>query len=259
MTLDAVLFPLFRWLTLAAMVFACARLLHFGMHRRYRAFFLFLVYSSARSALLLALDVRSDLYMQVWLVTEPLRWVLWILLVLELYSLILERHRGLLTVGRWALLGAVSVALLSTVFSLMPDSSAGFAQSRIIGFYLVVQRALMVSLLVFLLLVLWFLSRYPVELSRNVIIHSVVYASYFVSSSLAFLLRSTLGYEVARPVNLSLMGITLACGLVWAFCITPAGEKASRKSRPDWAPGDERRLLEQLDALNASLLRATRK
>jgi hypothetical protein len=259
MTLDAVLFPLLRWLTLAAMVFTCARLLHSGLYRRYWIFFLFLAFSSLRSALLLVIDVKSGLYMQVWLVTEPVRWILLILMVLELYSLILDKHRGLLTVGRWALMAAIGVALLISVATLIPDSSAGFVQSRLFGFYLVVQRALLVSLLVFLLLVLWFLSRYPVVLSRNVIVHSVVYSAYFVATSLVFLLRSTWGIEVARPINLVLMAASAACALVWAICLTPAGEKTSLKSRPQWAPGDEKRLLEQLDALNASLLRATRK
>ena len=206
----------------------------------------------------MGLDTRSALYMQVWIITEPIRWILFILLVLELYSLILERHRGLYSAGRWALSAAMAVAMLVSLISLVPATGSG-TLSRLYAFYMLTERGLLASLVVFLLLLLWFLSRYPVELSRNVLVHSATYALYFIAGSLVILARGMLGYEFAQPVNLALMGITFFCMVVWAAFLTPAGEKITRKSRPTWIPGDERRLLEQLDSLNAALLRVSRK
>ncbi|HWQ55933.1 MAG TPA: hypothetical protein VN442_19750 [Bryobacteraceae bacterium] len=253
MTLYAVLVPSLRWLTLAGMLFLCARLLHFRLHQRYRIFFLFLLFSSIRSGVLMALDVRSAAYMKIWIVTEPVRWILCILLVLELYSLILERHRGLYTAGRWAMSAALVIALLSSTAILMYGSSG--SSSPLFGFFMRTERALMFSLVVFLLLILWFLSRYPVVLSRNVLLHSAVYSVYFISTSLAILIRGMLGYEFAGSVNILLMATSAGCILIWCYFLTAAGEHESRKSRPAWVHGDEHRLLAQLDSLNATLLR----
>lgn len=253
------LVSLLRWLTLAGMILLCIRLRHFRLHSKYRVFFFFVLFASLRSALLMRLETRSALYMQIWIVTEPIRWILCILLVLELYSLILERHRGLYSAGRWALAAALGIALLVSVLIIVPTSGSAGTISRIYGFYMLAERGLLASLVVFLLLMLWFLSRYPVELSRNVLVHSAVYSVYFIAGSLAILARGVLGYEFALPVNVALMATTLACILVWTLFLTPAGEKITRKSRPSWVPGDERRLFDQLEALNATLLRVSRK
>lgn len=255
----AVLIPALRWLTLAGLAFTCIRLVQFRLHRRYRAFFAFLLFSVLRSGTLVALDVRGDAYMKVWAVTEPIRWIVCILLVLEICSLILQGHRGIYTMGQWALSGAFAVALLSAAASLLPGSGGAFDTSRVLGFLLLADRGVMFSLVVFLLLILWFLSRYPIVLSRNVLLHAILYSTYFISNSLAALVRSTLGKEFSQPTNALLMAATAACALGWGFLLTPAGEKVTRKFRPAWAAGDERRLIEQLDSLNATLLRISRK
>lgn len=255
----AVLIPLLRWLTLAGMVFSCIRLLQLKLHRRYRALFVFLVFSIVRSAALMALDVRGDLYMKVWVVTAPIRSIILVLLVLEICSLMLKEHRGIYSVGQWALMGAFAVAVLASAVTLLPGSGGAFDTSRVLGFLLLANRGLTFSLVVFLLLMLWFLSRYPIDLSRNLVLHVVLYSAFFLASSLAFLVRSVVGKEMAQPANALLVAATAACAIGWGLLLTPEGEKVTRKFRTVWAPEDERRLLEQLDSLNTALLRISRK
>ena len=106
MTLDLALIDFFRWATLAGMVLTCLRLLRCRLHRRYSVFFAFLLFSSVRTAVLLVFPTNTSGYMKIWVLTEPVLWVFYILLVLELYSLILEDHKGLHTLGRWAMYAA---------------------------------------------------------------------------------------------------------------------------------------------------------
>jgi len=259
MTLTEALILFLRWFTLAGMIFTCARLWHFGLHRRYRVFFAYLVFSSVRSGILLIFDVSSSFYFKFWIVTEPVLWLFYILLVLELYSLVLEAHKGLYTVGRWALWGALSVAMASALVSLLPQSGTPYGPSWLVGFYVLVERGLLFSLVIFLILMLWFLSHYPVVLRRNVVIHSVVYAIFFLSSSVTFLAHSFLGYEVARPLNALFTAIMAICVVGWMTLLDGAGEVEKRSLKRAWNTAEDRRLIEQLDSLNATLLRIARK
>jgi hypothetical protein len=106
---------------------------------------------------------------------------------------------------------------------------------------------------------LWFVSRYPVTLSRNVLVHSVVYFTYFLCTSFTFLVRSMIGYHVREPVNTALAGITAACVVAWGTLLTASGERRAAAFRPALLPEQEFHLIRQLDSLNATLLRVARK
>ena len=75
-----------------------------GLHRRYRAFFLFLTSSLCRNVALAVVASGSDAYQKIWVLTEPIEWFLYAWVVLELYSLVLQDYRGLYTVGRWSVI-----------------------------------------------------------------------------------------------------------------------------------------------------------
>jgi len=244
-----------RWITLLGIALTAARLLRAGMYRKYRIFFAYLIFWLLRSGVLLTLNVRSALYAKIWILTEPVLWFFYIFLLLELYSLILQAHKGLYTMGRWALYGALLLAITVSSIIFAAPSRDPFNQSRLIALLLVLERGLLLSLVVFLLLILLFLSRYPISLTRNVIIHSIVYAAFFLSNTLAFLIRSMFGYEVARPVNIFLMGVSAACVLAWLVLLSPAGERRVVRFRLLWNRGEEKHLAGQLETMNAALLR----
>lgn len=250
---------LLRWITLIAVGLAVVRLFSAGLHRRYRFFFAFLVFLICRSGLLMAFDVRSAWYFKIWFVTEPVSWIFYAAVLLELYSLVLQSHKGLYTVGRWALYGALAIALLLALFSLAAPTRGAFDQSRLIGLMLVAGRGVLLSMVLFLVLILAFLSRYPVTLGRNVIIHTIVYSAFFLSCTLAFLIRTILGFQVAQPVNLALSGIGAACAVAWAVLLGPEGERRPVRLHMVWNRSREQTLVNQLDSINAALLRVARK
>lgn len=235
------------------------RLLRLDLHRRYRVFFAYLIFWTVRSAVLLPVNVKSGAYQIIWIVTEPLLWVFYILLVLELYSLILESHKGLYTVGRWVMYFGFGIAVVGSVLSLIPPPHDPVKQSTLLAYVLLIERGVDVSVVLFLLVMLLFLLWYPVPLSRNVIVHSVVYSVFFISNSLGFLLASTLGYHLLRPVNLGTMAVSTICVFIWLKYLSRAGEERLTTLRAAWRPGQERQLVEQLNSINATLLRAVRK
>ena len=72
-------------------------------------------------------------------------------------------------------------------------------------YYYVAERAVYFSLVVFLLSILGFLMQYPITLSRNIIVHSMVFSVYFLGNTVLYLLLSMLGKGSApqvRPIAL---------------------------------------------------------
>jgi len=230
-----------------------------GLHRRYQAFFYYLIFSTLQNGVLLGINSRSGLYQRIWLITEPIEWIFYILLLLELYSLVLEEHRGIQTMGRWALYGALSIALLASILGVVPPSGP-MPKSHLLPYYYVAERAIYFSLVVFLLSIFFFLMRFPVTLNRNTIVHYVVYSAYFLSNTVIFVVLSMVGKGVTRQVGYVLSAVTVGSLVAWLLWLNPAGEKYKVKLRPVWMHADrEAELIGQLTSLNNALLRATRK
>jgi hypothetical protein len=234
------------------------RLFAIGLYRRYRIFFFYMIFATVQLGVLASIGEDNGAYQKVWVLTEPLEWLFYVLVVLEIYALVLQDYRGLATVGRWALITAVVVALLASGISLMAPSHLT-RQGTLMRYYYVAERAVYFSLVVFLLSILGFLMQYPITLSRNVIVHSMVFSVYFLGNTFLYLMLSMRGFESIVAVTNALSLITLAAVGAWLLMLNPAGELRKVSLRPQWMPGREEELVSQLNHLNAALLRATRK
>ncbi len=190
-----------------------ARLFATGLYRRYRVFFAYLVFEVLHSAILSIIGPKSGAYQKVWVLTEPIDWLFYVLVVLEIYSLVLADYRGLATVGRWILIAAIVVALLASGVSLTAPSR--FTQSHLMTYYYVAERAVYFSLVAFLLSLLGFLMQYPITLSRNIIVHSMVFSVYFLGNTVFYLLLSMRGYGSLPVVSYALSLTTIAALGAW--------------------------------------------
>jgi hypothetical protein len=194
------------------------------------------------------------------MVTQPVLWILYILVLLELYALVLESYKGLATVGRWALMAGLGLAVGISALSLGADLSSE-SEYPLLRYWTVIDRGVQSSLELFLLFITMFLAWYPLKLSRNVVVHSVVYAAYFLSGACGVLIHNFWSESklVEEAVNLGLSSATLLCLIAWIILLKPSGEHVTVAKRPLWSAADEEHLIAQLSAINASLLRAARK
>ena len=146
-----------------------------GLYRRYPIFFAFFIFRIPNSIWPFFLEITSPLYQQVWLLTEPLEFGFYILMVAELYKLVLEKYKGLYTLGRWALSFSLVISIAISALSLLPRINPSMPQrSRIMNYVLATERGIQTGLALFILLILCFLSLFPVKLSRNVRTHALV-------------------------------------------------------------------------------------
>jgi hypothetical protein len=234
------------------------KLLKTRLYLRYRVFLAYLVFHALCLSLALVLDPSSRAYFLLWVFSQ-LSWLFYIGMVFELYRLILERHKGLYTLGRWAMYAGIVVSVTISALALLPRITPQMAQvSKFMGYAVAGERGVDFSLAIFLLLMMFLLTWYTVPLSRNVVSHAVIYTVFFLSSEMGLILKSVFGFRNIGMLNNGLMAMSAACTLAWFFLLSRNGEEA-RVKLPWIDPEQERRILYQLDSLNATLLKAARK
>lgn len=249
----------FRVVSILGSALTAFKLFQTGLHRRYRFFFAYLVFRIPAMSCGLLLDTAGRQYLWLFTRSEPVIMLFYVLIVLELYRLVLGRYKGLYTLGMWAMGIAMAIAVSVSVMSLR---AATAQQIKNFSFWVIFElrgeARLDLALVVFILLILWFLSRYPIRLNRNVIVHTSVYSVFFFANSLGLVFWFFKMNIKDAVVNTSLMGIASICAVVWWIGLTKKGEEV-QVQLPFLGPGAEQRVLQQLDALNATLLKASRK
>ena len=232
-----------------------------GLYRRYRIFFIYFIFRvpyQIITSFRFHQNPGSMTYLDFFLYTEPVVLLFYILVVLELYGLVLERYKGLYTLGRWAMYAAIVISVTISVLTLLPKIAPSTPEpSRNLFKEVAVERGVDFSLVIFILLIVAFLGRYPVPLSRNVIVHTGIYSVFFLTQTLVLLLRTLFGINDATQFNLILTTISLTCTIAWAVLLSAKGEEI-QVNAPQLRPDSEERILRQLDALNQTLLKVSR-
>ena len=243
----------------AAHIVLLLRLWKLGLATTYRFFFAYLAVATVRTSGLFFLAPCTDAYGWAYVLTVPVLGVLCVLVVLELYGLVLRNHAGIVTLGRWVVSGGLILAFTVASLSLYPDLSNPTEEYPILLYFNVFQRALDSALLIFLTLITAFLVWFPVPLSRNTVLHTIVFGVFFSSNALLLLIRNVVGAEPTRILSTISLGAESLCLLAWILFLNRKGEESRVVFGHRWRPEDSGRLVEQLNAVNSTLLRSARK
>jgi len=205
------------------------------------------------------MDYASGSYSNFWRATEPVTWLLSTLVVLELCSLIFKEYRGIQVLGRWTIYGCLAVSVLISLILLAPTWRHSNEAILSIPRFLMVERGVDSALVLLLLLLLVFLAVLPIPLSRNVVIHSVLYATFFLSSSLGIFIANVASPQTVATISTCLMGVASLCLVAWIVLLSREGESKIAVMPKPLPAVYEQRLVEQLSSINATLLRASSK
>jgi len=237
-----------------ALISLFVRLWWIGLHRIYVFFFGYLFVTFLQTCVPLVMPFDSLSYRNAWLVTESLIICFYILVVLELYSIILQGLPGIAGLSRRYIQVAVGLAIIISLLLLGVEKNNG----GLLAHFFTFERTIMFSLLLFILLLTAFLVYYPAPLRRNIIVYSIGYTVYFLAKSTAILINN-LGYYWNRELSNVRLTACFACLVFWLFALNRSGETKAVVLRHQWNAQDEERLLAQLQAINSSLLRTARK
>jgi hypothetical protein len=226
-----------------------------GLHRHYPCLFSYLLFQVPFSIPPATMDLGSPTYFWFWLITEPIDWMFKILVVRELCGLVLERFRGLCSLGRWSMYGGVALSAAISLATLLPRiPSAVTHRSRLLFYWYGGERGINLALAIFLLLMMLLASRCPVPINRNVVLNAVMFTVLFFGNTLGSLLRTIFDLRVAVVMDVGLTAAAASSLIVWFFALTPEGEK-DRLELAHFRPEDEVRILQRLDQINRLVLR----
>jgi hypothetical protein len=256
--------PLIRFiwsLNLIATALVIWRLYSLGLHKTYRYFLISMALSVARTAVLFPFSPGDNIYRQLWLATQPLVWLSYLLVVAELYRLVLRQYGGIYSLGRWFFFGTVALSVIISGLTVLP----ALTNERVLPgrhvpvyYYSFIERGLVTTLALFLLLLLVFVAWFSVPLSSNLLKHCAFYSAYFFANNVIMLYWNS-GSGTANVVSVSRLSVGFICLMCWVFFLSRRGEDRIASLHLGRNAIAERKLLTQLENLNATLLRTARK
>jgi hypothetical protein len=243
----------------AAAATPVARLIYLNLAKRFRALFSYLVFLAVINLGYGLLDRASALYFWSYMVLEPLECVFGVFAVRELFALAFHDYPGIRTIGRWAMYAGLALALavsLGLTGFFWNSQTSGRAHSHL--FYVeVTKRSVVFTLAIVIVTILLSLSKYPLGLSRNTLVSSVVFSVLFLSEACRLLIDSLMPRLFNLYVDWTQSVFVSICLIGWAALLKPEVERDPaqvRFSRPE-----EDHLLRQLNSLNHVMTRAARR
>jgi hypothetical protein len=252
------------WFTeISLRVILLGQILRLKLAKRYAVLTVFLGFTAARS-LVLAYLMRTEPpqgwsgrhYGLVYGFTQPILWALYFLLILELYSLILEEFPGIRRFGRLVFFSALAAATALCCALIVVDQQAGFDPYPILSWLVLQERSVFLCLGALTLLLLLFVSHYRLAIPRNVWVLVGCFGGYFVCNAALLALRRYFGGDFAPVRNLiSPLLVLSALGGALAL-LSKAGEVETRPISSLWKARDpelEESLVLQLRSFNRAL------
>ena len=231
-----------------------AKLYFTRLYRIYCWFTLYLAFQLVTTVVLMLLNPRTNAFGYVWIPARLGVYVLYFLVVYELYALVLKDYPGIQRLGQRAMLVAVAVSLLVSGSSLIVDMNANPDPYPILKLVYTFGRGVTFSLVLFIAMMVGFLAYFPVPLKSNVVTHAALNVAYFLATSLGVFYRNMVGQGIARTLSMTLGALTAALLYCWFFRLSLAGEERVQSAGIRWDRGAEMHLLDQLKTINNSLL-----
>jgi hypothetical protein len=241
---------LLQHLILAGLVL---RVIVTGLFRTYPYFFGYLLVASLQALILAFLSPGSPSYEYPWMITQALLTCSGVFVLLELYALVLRDLRGIASTSRRYLKICLGLAISASLLLLLVEN----APIGPITAFMVIDRALVTSMLIFLLLLTAFMVYYPIPINRNLVVYSIGYAVYFLTKASSLLMLNT-HYAWIRPFAFLVITACTVSMLFWLVGLRSEGAEREMTIGHRWNRENQDELLAQLKAINASLLRGRR-
>jgi hypothetical protein len=235
-------------LSVATELILVARLLFQGLGGVYPALLAGSCIFALRSALLiLMLSDLASRTREAWRITEPLVWILWSWIVLELFSKWTRSYPGIGRFGRYLFGALITAALLISLIGWSFEWKA-LVFAHDFRIYYILNRVLMATLALFTLLMWLFFRNYPAAVAPNAVRHTHITLAYLGTNALSQLAFTLNGLKVNAAVNLLLVVATFACFSTWAVFLTRKGEER------DLVPVMEPEEVARIEQVNRELL-----
>jgi hypothetical protein len=125
--------------------------------------------------------------------------------------------------------------------------------------FLTVERSLDFAILIFLLLITGLVIWFPLKVRRNIVLYISGFMVFYLSRTCGTLLANLLSPQFLNVINNALMSLSFCCLIGWLSSLRREGEDTTDVVGHRWNPAAIERLSDQLDAINATLVRFGRR
>ena len=249
---------------MALRVILLAKLFRLGIAYRYRVLVAYLGFSLARAAALLYLARTGTRlfglngYSLSYVVSEPIFWVLYFVLLLEFYSMMVENFPGIRRLARLVAFSSVGGLTLACGGLMVADPEAGFFRYPLLAHLVQQERSVFLGLSGLTLFILLFLSYYRLAAPRNALVLFASFGGYFIVSAVLLTLHHSFGDHFRTLFN-ALNGLFFLASLLCpAVFLSRAGETQEEPMRAAWTEESEAVLLLQLRSMNYVVMKVLR-
>ncbi|MGA3025861.1 MAG: hypothetical protein ABSF98_13920 [Bryobacteraceae bacterium] len=239
---------------LLAFVALLARVVYLRLAKSYPALALWLGVSVVVSLAPWIVPMGARFYYYFFIDAESVTLFLYLFTVLELYGKVLKGLPGLASAARRVIPVIVAASAIASGSLLTFEGRP----ARYLDWFYRVDRTVITSLILFVLMITAFMVWFPIRVSRNTVVYSVGYAAYLVPKGASLLLMNS-GHAVRWLNGAVGMAMSAICLLFWAVALDREGETSVVSPGRLFHPREEARLLTQLEAINRTLLRAAQK
>jgi len=235
------------------------RLVRLSLASTFRWFFVLCIFEPVRMGIAAAFPRDTDAYGYYYFITQPLVWILYVLITLEVFQGAFAEFPGIYSLSRKALTGSVVVAAVIAVATVGIDFSKPDGPYQFLEVFLLLERTVVLSLVVFVLALTLLLSWFPVQLNRNALTHVIIFSLFFAAKAAMLFSRNLFGVSFTRAGNIGLLCAVVICLCLWLVFLVENKESRLVRSGVPHDPAKEARLMQQLNALNETLAGSLRK
>lgn len=232
------------------------RLLQSGLRKPRTLLLAFLCLQIAEAGVSVVFGPSTPIAFWLYIAGSPVRWVLYVVLISEIYSAVFSHYPGIRTAVKSSMLTAL---LLASLFSSIVAWSSWRDHAVWAGhlyYFELAQRTVLLTLIFFVLLLFVLVSRYPLKADHNLVVSSLAFSTLVSVEVVALLLEWIYPLSFTVQLDEVLAGLGSVCYLVWAVNLRSESTAVAMPRPHPAAAAHEEDLLRQLSAINATLLRA---
>ena len=227
----------------------------------YKAFtaYLLIWFCQDVAPLAFGLSLGGDNYALFFFITEPLAWLLSYLVLLELFDLTFTDFPGIRSAGRFLLISAIVLSGVIVAATAAPSLVTLHGVGWLYTLYLVIERSVMILSLILLGALQILMWRYSLQLPRNTVYYSRIYAIHFATRAVQVFAFGEFDRKLVFLGNIGASLIDIACLLYLAWVLTRNGALAQIPAGAKLSDSQRIELRERLEGVNSLLSGLKRK
>jgi hypothetical protein len=247
------------YLTVALTAGVLVKLWSSGLIKIYKLFFFYLTLDLFSTIGALTIPYDTNWYGYFYFSAQTLKIVTAAFVLVEGYWLALGRTPALAQFVRNGVGYILAAAALIPVILLWIDRGA--SNKRYLRAFFLFEQTMDATMAIFLILIVIFMSWFPVRLRRNVIVYIGGFIIWALSRSAGLHLVNlwSATKQQNQVINIIVMCVAVGCLLFWVVGLRPEGESRTAVVGHLWNRAEAERLTKQLETINDSIARMHRK